>query len=689
MRTVNNHRWTQMHPDNKNPRPRNMRSMTPRSRLHAPQVVLLASCITALSLVLAASPALAGATDRQDSAAAKERELISLLKSNAPAADKALACKHLAVYGSKDAVSALAPLLSDPQLASWARIALEAIPDPAADAALRRAMGKLQGNLLVGVINSLSVRRDAKAVSGLVKQLKAPDPEVASAAAVALGRIGGAKAAKALNQSLATAPNTVRPAVAEGCILCAEGFVAKGKPAEAVKLYDTVRAAAVPRQKQLEAIRGAILARQSAGLPLLLEQLRSPDKALFGIGLRTARELPGRGVTEALAVELRQCRPERQSFLLLALADRTDSAVMPAVLEAAGNGPRNLRLTAVGVLDRQGNLSSVPVLLNAAADADAEVAQAALGALTRLPGGEVDADLLARFPAASGKNLAVLITLAGQRRIDGALPAILRSAADTDAGVRSASVQAIGILGNEAQAADLVRLLQASQGAKERGDIEMALLAISGRAGTRAVPQVLPLARNDDSALRIIALHVLASAGGPDALSTIKAAVEDKDDGVRDEAVRALSTWPNNWPEDNSVAEPLLSLARSGAKTSYQVLALRGYLQHLQGNRQLKDDEKLAKLTDLLPLIKRPEEKRLAIATIGAAPNARGLEMLVAYAEEPDLAEDACSAIVKLAEASASAVPAEQRRKALQMVVQKTASDATKKQARKLLNSAQ
>ena len=148
-----------------------------------------------------------------------------------------------------------------------------------------------------------------------------------------------------------------------------------------------------PGSRQLEAIRGAILARQSAGLPLLLEQLRSPDKALFGIGLRTARELPGRDVTEALAAELRQCSPDRQSYLLLALADRTDAAVMPAVLAAASSGPQTLRLTAVGVLDRLGNASSVPVLLTAAADPDADLAQAALAALARLPGNEVDADL--------------------------------------------------------------------------------------------------------------------------------------------------------------------------------------------------------------------------------------------------------------------------------------------------------
>ena len=114
-----------------------------------------------------------------------------------------------------------------------------------------------------------------------------------------------------------------------------------------------------------------------------------------------------------------------------------------------------------------------------------------------------------------------------------------------------------------------------------------------------------------------------------------------------------LSTWPNNWPEDSAVAEPLLALAKSGTKNTYQVLALRGYLQYLQGNKQLKDDEKLGKLNDVLALIKRPEEKRLSIAAIGAAPNSRALEMLVTFAAEPDFTEDACSAIVKLAEASA------------------------------------
>lgn len=276
--------------------------------------VVLTALLASLLAVSSARPA--AAADSQSSAAAKERELIRVLESNVPPAEKAIPCKELAIYGTKDAIPALAPLLADPQLASWARIALEAIPDPAADDALRDAMGKVQGRLLVGVINSIAVRRDSKAVSGLVKKLKDAEPEVASAAAVALGRIGGAEAAKTLKESLANAPAAVRPAVAEGCILCAEKLLSQGKSGDAVKLYDTVRAANVPRQKMLEATRGSILARQSAGLPLLPRAIA----------------LPGPGpVRHRPAHRPRAARPRRnQGARRRIAANQPGEAVLPA-----------------------------------------------------------------------------------------------------------------------------------------------------------------------------------------------------------------------------------------------------------------------------------------------------------------------------------------------------------------------
>jgi len=621
----------------------------------------------------------------QPAASVKESDLIAVLQSNAPAAERAFTCKQLAIYGTEKSVPALAPLLADKELASWARIALEAIPGPVADAALRDAMGKLEGRLLVGAINSIGVRRDAQAVDALVQKLGDANADVASAAAVALGHIGGHQAAKALTQSLTSAPAGVRSAVAEGCILCAEWCLAHNGTAEAITLYDTVRQADVPDQRHIEAIRGAILARQSAGVPLLIEQLRSQDKKRLGVALRTARELPGRDVTEALAAELAQLSPDRRPMLLLAIADRNDSAVLPTVLKAAKSDSTDMRITAINILIRLGDVSCVPVLLDAAIENDARLKQAAGETLVRLPGKDVDSDLLGRLGQAKGKLKQVLIELSGQRQIGEALPAVASSLHDTDPGIRGAAVQTIGIIGQESQIADLVKLLQETTVPSERSDSRKALLAISGRCGAACIPHLLPLTKSRDNELHSIGLHALAIVGGPDALAAVKTAIDNAEPSVQDEAVRILSTWPNNWPEDSEAGQALLILATSAKKTSHQVLGLRGYLQYIRVNKKLSNEQKVAKIKDVWSNVGQAEERHQAIAVLAEAPSAGALELLTSLVDDPAVAEEVYSAMVQIAGQDIPGVSKDQRRQVLQMVVEKSTNNGTKQRARKAL----
>ena len=95
-----------------------------------------ASCVALAAAMLAAVSAWAA----DDANNTKEKELIAVLQSaDSSKPDKAITCKKLAVFGSKDAVPALAPLLNDEELISWTRIALEAIPGPEADEVLIHA----------------------------------------------------------------------------------------------------------------------------------------------------------------------------------------------------------------------------------------------------------------------------------------------------------------------------------------------------------------------------------------------------------------------------------------------------------------------------------------------------------------------------------------------------------------------
>ena len=578
--------------------------------------------IGAAAAMLIAFSLPAFAQDVASSAREQERELIRLIESNVPPEQKAVPCKKLALYGTAAAVPALARLLSDDQLASWALIALEAIPGSAPDDALRAAAEKLHGRLLIGVIDSMGVRRDSRSVALLTKKLDDIDPQVASAAAVSLGKIGGQQAANALRKALRKAPETDRSAVAEGCIRCAENFLASGKPVDAVKMYDDVRWAPLPRERTLEGLRGAILARGNNGISLLMEELQSGDRDFFNIGLRVARELPGNQATQAVITDYKQATPDRQPLVLLALSDREDPAVVPVVTDAAEHGAKELRTVAVDILDRWGEQTTLPVLLAVAADEDKDLSEAAIAAVTRMAGSGVDSDLVAKLPGSSGKMRKALMIIAARRGTEKALPEIVQSVGDSNSDIRGAAVQALVALGGVNEVKVLARALEKSEDSTERSHIESVLVTLCGRLGSKSAVPLLALAQNQATDNKKSALQPLVAAGGSEALAAVASATMDKDESLQDEAVQALCSWPDSWPEDSSVGDPLLHVIKADAKSSHQVLALRSYLHFLLGDEKLDKDEKLTKLQGVMPLARRPEEKITAIAVLQGIPSA-------------------------------------------------------------------
>src|SRR5262252_3706252 len=99
-----------------------------------------------------------------------EAALIQLLKDPASTIfQKNVACRRLALIGTKQAVPALAAMLGDEKTAHYARYALKPIPDPAVDEALRAAMPKLKGKLLAGALDTIGHRQDSKAVDAVAK----------------------------------------------------------------------------------------------------------------------------------------------------------------------------------------------------------------------------------------------------------------------------------------------------------------------------------------------------------------------------------------------------------------------------------------------------------------------------------------------------------------------------------------
>jgi HEAT repeat protein len=180
---------------------------------------------------------------------------------------KAKACQRIGELGPREAVPALSALLSNERLNTYARYGLEPIADPSADDALRAGLSTLKGNLLIGAINSIGKRRDAKAGPALAKMIYDADGDVARAAAEALGHIGGVSSMQELRAALVKTKGMTRMNVADASLVCAERLLAEGKRAQALELYASLSAPDMPKSARLAAMHGIIREETSTSRP--------------------------------------------------------------------------------------------------------------------------------------------------------------------------------------------------------------------------------------------------------------------------------------------------------------------------------------------------------------------------------------------------------------------------------------
>ena len=413
---------------------------------------------------------------------AQEAELIAVLKSDAPQKDKADACRELTKVATKEAVPTLAALLGDEKLSHMARNALEPLPDPSADAALREALGKVKGRLLMGVIGSLGVRRDNQAVEAIAKLLADPDAGIARSAARALGQIGSPEAAKALDDALAGAPAANQVDFCEGLFRCAESLSAHGQDAASQAIYDRLRGLPQAAQQiRAGALRGAILARQKEGIPLMIEAIRGADYVLTAAAARIAMEMPGADVTAALAGELPKLPVDKQILLVNTLGYRGDATAGPALLALASEGDPAVRLAAVRNVTHLGYAPALTLLAELSLKGEGDLAAAARDCLANFPGKDADATIAAMLSHQDVKVRSLAVEMIGQRNVAGSAASLVKAAADEEEAVRLAALKALRDQAGLPELPALLSVLVKARSSAESQAAENALGALCAR----------------------------------------------------------------------------------------------------------------------------------------------------------------------------------------------------------------
>ncbi len=570
-----------------------------------------------------------------------ESKLIAILADgDAPRADKAMACKRLTVYGSEAAIPELAKLLSDPELASWTRIALEAIPGSEANAALRTACESLSGNLLIGAIHSLGVRGDQAAVEMLTAQLQADDPQVAVAAAYALGKIAGPEATAALRAALASEQPQVRSEAAAACVVCAEQALQAGDAELAAEICDQVRQAELPTQRIVEATRGAIMARGAAGIPLLVESLHSPERKLFHVALQTAREIPSQELATALLAEVASASPERAPLFVQALADMPGTVDVQTIVELAANATsKEVRVAAIDAIGRTGDASCVAPLLKVATESEDLIAPVK-AALVNIPDEAVNQEIVARLPQAQGNvDAQLLIEVVGLRRIE-ATDALIKALDSSRPGVRHAALES---LGRTVAPERLEIVISQAVSPKHSQDATAAATALKTAAvrmpDREATAAQLSKAMQDASpAVQVSILEILGSMGGPQALQTLAGYAAGDDEALKDTSSRLMGSWMTA-----DAAPVLLKLATSGPADKFQVRAMSGYIR-IARQFVMSEEERVEMCAAAMQACKRDNERKMVLDVLQRYPSRGTLEIALKAAQSAGIREEAKAA---------------------------------------------
>jgi len=571
--------------------------------------------------------------------------LVAVLKSDTSVFDKAKACQRLAVIGDKEAVPALAVLLADENLSNYARCGLEAIPDPSVDEALREAMGRLDGNRLIGVISSIGRRRDAKAVDGLTKRLDDGDPAVAAAAAKALGYIGNTQAAGILQKALTEVTPSLCPSVADACLLCAEGLMKQGQRDQALVLYDTVRKSELPEHVVMAATLQAIVARGNDGIPLLVEELESDDEFRFRNAIHAARSLGG-GASGVLVAQFDKQPVARQVLILLALGDIGDKTSFPTILKAAKTGTGELRVQGIRLLATFGDASVVPMLFDAAAESDESIAIAARSTLAAIESEEVDVAIAQMLDSDDDESLQLAIELAGQRCISSAAPALLKLADDAEANVRLSAIRALGTAIGIEHFPRLLARIPAKKTPDEESAVKEAIQVACTRTPDReaCAEQLSQVMSHAPTEVKIFLLEQLATVGGTKSLATTVAAARSEEDAIQDAATRVLGEWMSA-----DAAPELVDLAKTLTDKKYKIRALRGYIR-IARQLSASPEQSVEICRNALTIADRDDERTLAIDVLGRVATSGALAVVVPYLSDDRLKGRAAGTVVAIGE---------------------------------------
>ena len=570
---------------------------------------------------------------------------------------RAFLLRQLQKCAGPECVVPLGPYLADPDLAEPACQVLSGISAPGVSKALLCALRGAKGEHAATLIQALADHRAENAVPVLVDLAASQDADVRRTALYALANIGVRQrrlwfddysAGQVLRDACGVEDAFEKAMATSWYLLYARRLAEAGAEDRSAAVCREVlcmgrkQGAANVQSAALQTLADNI---GDGAVPELVQAATNANRQVSVAALETMLRMRSDKAEAALAGILRNGPSHVRIALLETLDSSAGDNLMAGAIGCLEDRDEAVRLAAIPAAARMGGRDVLPELLAVLRSGDADEIDRAKQAVLLLAR-EPDMKAIAgAMPGAPAATQVVLLGILQERRATDCVDAVFQAAAAENADVRKAALKALSALASPDDLSKVVDILLQAENEREQSGAQRCVVALAGLVpGIEARTSVLreAYASADDSKKALI-LGILPELGGAEALKTVVSATDAQDKILRDAAIRALSSWP-----DDSAAENMLLAAGKSDELTSQVLLLRGYVRVVRGSGR-QPGEKIRSYREAMAVASRPEEKKLVLGALVDVKTLESLQFVGAHLSDPEVQSDAAGIVVLIA----------------------------------------
>ncbi|MCL2710627.1 MAG: HEAT repeat domain-containing protein [Planctomycetaceae bacterium] len=574
--------------------------------------------------------------------------LAALLNDETTLAGRQFVCLQLRFVGTSAEVPVLAKYLHRNDDFEHARMALQAIAGEEALVPLREALHTFQGKMLVGVIESLAVRKDTISLPALIELIDSEDQSVAAAAIAALGAFEN-EGLETLMQIKTTSPDLEQTRL-RALLRIASTLCGKGQIDTAGMIYEQLADSETPRNSRRAALEGQLqILSEATRYETLFHWFFEEDFVKRQVAVRYLYDIPS-ALFDELTERLDDLPPGIILVMLEIIAERQGEQTMETLRKVLEGGNELERLFALRAIGATGDVEIIPLLVMALKENNPAMQTVAAEMMQRFPHEAVLPALLPLVEQPESRQIAldILSTMKCYPAID----PLIRLAQSGDASLFAPVIAALGRIcdPDEYDIPRMMRLYLSSRPGIHRDNVERAVVVICEKnpdANTRANLILDFLQKEGDGltpSLLVTTLPLLGRLGNQQIADKVLPLLQSDQLDLQRVAIRALCNWPN--ADYHGV---LWEIVQEAPANEYTRWALRAYIRVVTLRSDRPESETLSMLQKAMQAASDDADKQWCLSRSSTIRTMETVDWATGYLDDPVLAQTACEVIAELA----------------------------------------